>query len=291
MNDRGGYWVTRHSSRGNIFRAWVFAMPRIDDPYLECVVYLYPDRPRAEAGESFGGSGFIVGLPVPGHANHYEPVAVTNRHVVEHGNMTVRINTTDGGIDIVELDARHWLYHPDDVDLAIAPLSGLSFDKHAIRFVVPEHFLTEQVSAAMRIGVGDECFVVGRFINHEGRQRNAPSVRFGEIAQMLGEKIRFDEGPDQECYLVEARSLAGYSGSPTFVFIPPFDGSGVGRGNTTWRRGPWLLGIDVGHLFARERVLDRKTGKPGKSGLVRSQQHGHDGRDTSVALSRDVRVA
>jgi hypothetical protein len=50
---------------------------------------------------------------------------------------------------------------------------------------------------------------------HEGRQKNSPTARFGNIAQMPNEPViikRFE----QECFLVEARSIGGYSGSPVF---------------------------------------------------------------------------
>src|SRR5690242_19188032 len=66
MDNRGGHWVTKMSSRGHSYRVWEFAVPRIEDAFLQCVVYLYPDRPSACAGKQAGGSGFLVGLPVKG---------------------------------------------------------------------------------------------------------------------------------------------------------------------------------------------------------------------------------
>jgi hypothetical protein len=270
MSDRGGHWVMRQSSRGTPYCVWAFAVPRINDQVLDCVVYLYPDRTRAETGESAGGSGFLVGValglgistPIEPTNDYYAAVVVTNKHVVSHGATTVRVNTKAGGIDIFELDGQHaWLFHPDH-DLAIAPIDGLSLDQHSINWLsYPYAFATEDLIQAMKIGPGDECFVVGRFVNHEGKQRNAPSVRFGAIAQMPQEKIKFDDGSEQESFLVEAKSISGYSGSPVFVYIPPFDGSNVGRGNMSWTRGPWLLGIDHCHIHTKQEIIGPK-GKP-----------------------------
>jgi len=80
-------------------------MPRIHDRFLDCVVYLYPDRPRAEAVESAGGSGFLVGISLGisplQERDFFTIVVVTNHHVVyEGGNRTVRVNTRDEVIDI-----------------------------------------------------------------------------------------------------------------------------------------------------------------------------------------------
>jgi hypothetical protein len=274
MHDRGGHWVTQCSSRGHPFQVWVFAVPRIRDEFLECVVYLYPDRPAAETGRRAGGSGFIVGIPL-GFSDIIQQdwvttVVVTNSHVINNGNTAIRINAIDRGTEVFETEERHWLHHPEH-DLAITPIKTLSYERHAFKFVPQISFMMPEGVEALKIGPGDECFVVGRFSSHDGRQRNTPSVRFGAIAQMPQEKIQFPDGTEQESFLVEARSIAGYSGSPVFVSIPPFDDPGVGRGNFSWRRGPWLLGVDHCHLFTEEKVRDPVTKNPlGHKWYVRS---------------------
>ncbi len=72
------------------------------------------------------------------------------------------------------------------------------------------------------LGIGDDVYTVGRFVNHDGKQRNNPVVRFGNIAQMPIEPIKQDDGHLQDSYLVECKSVAGYSGSPVFAYVPPF---------------------------------------------------------------------
>ena len=127
------------------------------------------------------------------------------------------------------------------------------------------------------IGPGDEAFVVGRFISREGRQKNVPSLRFGNIAQMPGEPIIDPvSGFEQEAFLVEVRSIAGYSGSPVFVQIPPAANmSGINpdlidklpgyhpiRSKIPVQMGPWLLGVDFCNIYSKDKIYSSQTGKP-----------------------------
>ena len=41
----------------------------------------------------------------------------------------------------------------------------------------------------LNMGVGDEVFMLGRFISHSGIQKNQPLARFGNIALMPDERI------------------------------------------------------------------------------------------------------
>jgi len=62
--------------------------------------------------------------------------------------------------------------------------------------------------------------MVGRFIGHDGHQRNTPAVRFGNIAMMPDEKIKAADGTEQEGFLVELRSVPGCSGSAVYIYSP-----------------------------------------------------------------------
>jgi len=148
---------------------------------------------------------------------------VTNKHIVEDGSATVRVNTPDDKFDIIALDGAKWYYHPDGDDIAVSPI-GFNTTHHKIRSIPSESFLTKKLIEQYDVGVGDDIFVVGRFISREGKTRNIPSVRFGAIAQMPAEPIILDGALAQESYLIEARSIPGYSGSPVFLAIPPAPG-------------------------------------------------------------------
>jgi hypothetical protein len=258
---------------------------------LNSVAYLYPSEAEAEDGVKLGGSGFFVGVPLglPG----LDFFCVTNKHIVDGGSATVRINTPDGKFDVIPLDGAKWFYHPDGDDIAVCPI-GLNTAHHKIRCVRSDSFLTKQMIEQYDIGVGDDTFIVDRFISREGRERNIPSVRFGAIAQMPAEPIMLEGSIAQESYLIEARSIPGYSGSPVFLTFPP--GPAVSprvnpnlseemkaripellkmvgynpKRNSQFQLGPWLLGIGYCHIYEKEQIFDSETDRPIPNMHVRS---------------------
>ena len=270
-------------------------MPRIRDEYLDCVLYLYSSEADADEGARSGGSGFWIGVlaqPFPPYQTWF-PYAVMNRHVIEGGATVIRLSTLDGQKRIIPTIEKDWVFHQDGDDLAVYNPNSTELDLRDCKFnFVPRHTLIDKSTIAyLNIGPGDEAFVVGRFINHEGRQRNIPSARFGCIAQMPWEPIPQDRQHGQspfmqESFLVEARSIGGYSGSPVFVYIPIFsDRTGVEDwyppndltklvekewGNTK-AHGPWLLGIDWGHLNDWSPVYNA-SGRPINPGHPQDMQ-------------------
>lgn len=274
-------WRTLYSARGVPYQVWK-PMPWIDPDVLDCTVYLYPSEAAAEDGERLGGTGCLVGVPVVAKNRDVSNVSclVTNKHVVDAGHTIVRVNTHDGGRDVVALDNAKWYFHPDGDDLAICPIR-LDRKIHKAKFVSVRNFLSKYQIETFGIGPGDDVFVVGRFVNHEGRQRNLPSVRFGNIAQMPWEPIVID-GFAQESFLVEARSISGYSGAPVFVFVnPQLDGTinpdikkmiregNLQLANVSPKRadlplplGPWLIGINYCYIKTEEPVINRSTHSP-----------------------------
>jgi hypothetical protein len=66
---------------------------------------------------------------------------------------------------------------------------------------------------AEQIGIGNEVAFAGLFVNHHGKKRNEPIVRFGNICGIPSEPVSTKAG-DIEAYLVESRSVGGLSGSP-----------------------------------------------------------------------------
>jgi hypothetical protein len=217
-------------------------MPRLNDDFLECAFYLYRSKHEAEEGIQIGGSGFLVTVPAERAGGSFI-YAVTNRHVIEAGAKVIRMNTTKGGTAIDDLEG--WISSPTD-DLAIHPVS-FSSDDFAQKGVPVEIILTEERAAKMRIGIGDAVFMVGRFVNHEGKQRNAPLVRFGMIAQMPTEPIEYElngKPHSQDSIIADIRSIGGYSGSPVFLNEQNiFDRAG---GAPIDRH--YLIGIDWGHI-------------------------------------------
>jgi hypothetical protein len=249
-----------------------YFMPRIKDDILDCVVYLYESVDEAKAGKNIGGSGFIISVPISipqlNRSANFRYI-VTNRHVIQEGAFVVRLSGTDGSTYIVESEYPHWHFHPNNHDIAIAQI--FHSDREQIRDGGPfrtvgiSQFVTPEIMNKYDIGIGDDVFMVGRFINHEGRQKNMPALQFGHLSIMPLEPIISKDGTAQESFAVDIRSSGGVSGSPVFVRIENFD---LGRNlsgidNDFSLAGPkglrlsyrvYLLGVDWGHLNSKYRV-------------------------------------
>lgn len=226
-------------------------MSAIDPKYLTCTVYLYPSLEAGERGEKTGGTGFLVGFPAPdGSQRHYRYV-VTNRHVVESGGRFVRVGMKDGTSQVGEVPMESWTLAPDD-DLAVAPLGApeghdtLPFD--------PDLFIAEDCQIeGWAILPGDEAMFYGRFISHDGNQRNKPVLRFGNIAMLPDVDALINLGSHKQlAFLVECRSVSGFSGSPVFVKLA--QPRQIHRDNSAGLDKKWIpsgarfLGVNCGHL-------------------------------------------
>lgn len=257
-------------------------MPRIADAFIDNAVYIYSTQKDAEVGKGIGGSGFLVHVPFRSTENMQQTYVVTNRHVV-YGTPTpvIRLNRIDGSVAGFVTDQADWNVHPDGDDLAVLPIpmNPKEFRRMSIG---PDRFVTQHLIVDEDIGIGDDTIMVGRFIGHDGRQRNTPSVRFGNIAMMPHEKIKTTTGFDQESFLVEQRSMPGYSGSAVYIYSPyAMQDMSTRRGGRSMAplsnynlfgpeaqqhinlmdlkmtpKGPYLLGIDFCHLNKNVRIRD-----------------------------------
>lgn len=219
-------------------------MPRIHDNFVETAIYLYRSKAEAEDGINAGGSGFLVSIPAETHPGGTFIYAVTNRHVLEVADVA-RFNTSDGDTRIQHLPREKWMRSKTD-DLAIVSLfmgEGVLWKQ---RYFPHTLILSKEKAEKINLGIGDQVFMVGRFINHEGKQQNAPLVRFGNIAQMPTEPLASTvEGKyhEQESIIADIRSIGGYSGSPVFLNELPLNRDGAEPATEHW-----LIGIDWGHV-------------------------------------------
>jgi hypothetical protein len=268
-------------------------VPRIDNQFLDCSIYLYRTKEDAVRGERAGGSGFLVGVMATGtgwlargecpHDQLHHTYAVSNRHVVRGhgdtrlnpGSSIIRLNTHSGESDVLPLRPEDWTIS-DEHDLAVFSIDLQHGSKHKYVTLASSAFVTNELMATYDIGIGDEVFMVGRFVNHDGKQRNLPSVRWGHVAMMPFEPVYHPSNPSnvQESFLVEVHSVSGYSGSP--VFVRPFPTSKVVLEPSSKDRpssifcdpfragGPWLLGIEWGYLNNH----DQRENNTGMSGVV-----------------------
>lgn len=260
-----GRWVTKTGSRGTVFRVWEVGVRRIDPLILECTTYLYPSRTTASSGEQAGGTGFVVAYPSSDSSREPHLYVVTAKHVItDQRSPVIRLNTKQGDFEILSVSDSSWVPHHDGDDLAVCPIE-LDTNKHKFSCIPRSMLITKSEISEYGIGVGDEVFMVGRLINNEGRQKNTPTARFGNISMMPDEPLRHPSGILQESFVVESRSWPGFSGSPVFVWIP---GSDQRTRSLMFVPGcgPWLLGVDWGHIQDWGTVYesDRKTAVSGK---------------------------
>jgi Trypsin-like peptidase domain len=258
-------------------------MPRIPDYIADSVIYFYPSERAAKEGQSAGGSGFLVTVPsIPGIGHLY---AVTNRHLVdgtENGSFfTIRVTLKSGGVDCIVTRKEDWLLHEDGDDIAVLPLG---MKDHVKWWSVPTtQFLDREGVEVYGIGYGDDVFLVGRLISQSGRKKNTPAVRSGIISLPCDpeEPIKY-RGEEHEAFLVECRSVSGFSGSPVFVMTdrlfvddrarrvieyerkrdgviegPIPSGMQITVTSMDRRVGPLLLGLDFGHLPIRGIVYQK----------------------------------
>lgn len=199
-------------------------MPRLRDSFQNQVAFLYQTKDDAEVNERLGGSGFLIGRKTA-DGEGYIPYLVSNRHVVWEGECThIRFKRRDGVPGVISIRQEDWFVHPERYDVAVTCLAGL-LDRavHVYGFVAEEDFLTQEAISQYDIGVGDDVFMIGRFLNHQGGEQIRPAVRFGSISMML-EAISAGHGfPPAKSFAVEMRSRTGFSGSPVHVYRTPYN--------------------------------------------------------------------
>lgn len=217
---------------------------RIDDAFKNSAFYIYRSAADAKRGVAEGGTGFLVAVRHKVNRRCAAMYAVTNAHIIRAFNTpTFRLNTHAGKIATEGTKKSDWIIHPDGDDIAVLPFA--KYDEYKIRAIPEEQFFREATLNKYYFGVGDEVFMVGRFVGHEGRKKNLPSVRFGNISMIPEEPVRY-QSDEHEAFLVELRSVGGYSGSPVFIWWPITE---HGRSTTAL-----LLGIDCGHIQTTEPV-------------------------------------
>jgi hypothetical protein len=212
------------SSRGVPQTRWLrIGMPYIPQDVINGVFYLYKDRADALAGRSPGGTGFVVcheGF-LKGHAPRWTPdYAVTNWHVAcAGGYSTIRLNTKDGGTDIIELGPEDWHFIPGRHDIAAVPLN-LDNAIHAVSSISSRMFQAPAEAMRGKVGVGDDVFMIGLFVDHDGVSKNVPSARFGNISMLPNPDaaILQPTGYRGESFVVDMHSRSGFSGSPVYVY-------------------------------------------------------------------------
>ncbi len=190
-------------------------MPQLNQLARDCVVYLYASTEDAGTGTHYGGSGFLAYLHTTPNLDAHL-YAITNRHVIEAGYPIIRGIKFSRVSVVLPQSVKDWIFHPDGDDLAICPI-GRWRESNFVGIPV-DRFITQTTMKDHELRFGADVYMAGRFIGLDGKQRNDPCVRFGNISMMP----QFIERPGltaQESFVIEMRSKAGFSGAPVFVYF------------------------------------------------------------------------
>jgi hypothetical protein len=225
----------------------------------------------AEEGDAVGGSGLLVGRLSGNEPLDLTLYFVTCDHVANLGAPVVRVVTRNGAVEIEEPE---WFPHPNlipDVSVArfksvVEPADDCPYAFIPIeRFVIPDDLTPRPVVREETpdqpyyfgelVGAGDDTLLVGRFLAENGVLSQTPTVRFGNLASAGPVTVEFTDATRpsrQECFLVETRSLPGYSGSAVYLFHPHSTYGGLDRPIGLEEDEMWkFLGIDCGHMSAK----------------------------------------
>ena len=213
---------------------------------LDIVFFLYPNEEDAKKGANAGGTGFFVALPsdiAPDHLHHL--YAVTNWHVaVNSGSSVIRINRTDGGVEIFEFGPDEWEFVPNGHDVAVIPIDLDPKVVKAEAILATSFFLTDEWIKEKEINAADDVFVLGRFVDAEGVNKNNPAMRFGNISMMEARvNLRERASSLPPSIVVDMHSRTGFSGSPVFVYRTAGSLFGDGKGLMSSGHMMHLLGI------------------------------------------------
>jgi hypothetical protein len=194
-------------------------MPHLPPIILDSVFFLYESKKDAEEGKNIGGTGMFVSVTAEDRRAGNFLYAVTNWHVaVRDGCSVIRLNKRDGGCMILNFDPSEWEFKSKWHDLAIISPDIASAKELKISAIAEEMFVSDEELKSGLIGAGEDIFMIGRFIDHDGVSTNVPAARFGHIS-VMPQLIEQETGAiDKPSYILDLHSRTGFSGSPVFVY-------------------------------------------------------------------------
>jgi hypothetical protein len=102
--------------------------------------------------------------------------------VIKKGNAPViRVNQQSGKPAYIPLTVYDWHFHEDGADVAIASLNVTGIRLHRID---TRSFVTQEFCREASINLGNEVYMLGRFVHHAGTGKNMPTARSGIISAM-----------------------------------------------------------------------------------------------------------
>lgn len=224
------------------------------------------------------GTGFFMTVKDERVEARFHGYFVTAKHVLTNSSggfyprVYVRLNKIVGDSEYIPLDLTNHgvslvLTSPDKtVDVAVVP--ALPDPKtHELKTVPDKMLTTKETFGHLRLSEGADMFYPGLFTAHYKERRSNPILRFGRVAMLPDERIKFTTNSkmpsdNAELFLLESHSCGGTSGAPLFIM----SGSGVVAGEIK------LAGVMKG--FFNDRSPADFALAPTAQGLVAFQNNG-----------------
>jgi hypothetical protein len=105
-------------------------------------------------------------------------------------------------------------FFPKAYDIA-ATLLDVDNAFHDISIVARDTLITKKTVTEREIGPGDDVFMVGRFVDHDGGETNVPAIRFGHIS-MPATPIEQLTGATLDSWVIDVHSQTGIFGIACF---------------------------------------------------------------------------
>ena len=152
-----------------------------------------------------------------------------------------------GGVDVFEFEPHEWIWDRSvGHDVAVVPIQVTQ--DHSVQLVGTPLLVTREMREEHEITIGDDIFMIGRFMDDDGNKVNRPSVRFGSIS--IEEVTTSTEGLNKatSVWCLDTNTRTGYSGSPVFVY----------RNHTTDLLGRWDYDAPAGDLSKGHILMESK---------------------------------
>jgi hypothetical protein len=226
------------------------------------------------------GTGFFMTVKDERVESRFHGYFVTAKHVLTNASggffprVYVRLNKIVGDSEYIPLDLVNRgvnlvLTSPDKtVDIAVVP--ALPDPKtHELRTVPDKMLTTKETFPQLRLSEGSDMFYPGLFTAHYKERRSNPILRFGRVAMLPEERIKFTTNSklpsdNAELFLLESHSCGGTSGAPVFIMA----GAGLVVG------GPDIKLAGVMKGFFNDRSPADFAQAPTAQGLVAFQNNG-----------------
>lgn len=225
------------------------------------------------------GTAFRIRVTYGEGMGHYYEYWVTAHHVVKNlSSSSIRIQTKEPDAQPREfgkpypVQIERWYPHEDErVDVAVAPITGPKLPGGLMwaTTAIPIH-LKAWMNEREPLSMGGPVHFVGLFEVSRETKRFVSMVRSGTIGAWNERDIPLwtTEGdrPKVDGHLIDARSYAGFSGSPCFMlpadWLMDYGTSGHKMKLQIPKRETELIGVILGSMDGREVLIHEETGDP-----------------------------